>query len=125
MKHNRVNDNNINSLVVLFYTRVLSDKKLAPFFVEKLGDDLNNEKWKAHMQLLTKFWSTMILGSNTYNGAPFPPHAQMKDLDKEAFETWIVLFYECVEKLFIEEIAIKFKERGTIVAGNFVRRLNL
>jgi len=120
-----VSRENINKLVILFYTRVLSDEKLAPFFIEKLGSDLQGEKWQTHMDLLTNFWATLVTGSRDYNGAPFPPHAHMQGLDRSAFETWIVLFFESVDKIFTAEIALKFKERGSIIAGNFVRKLNL
>jgi len=125
MQTSEVSRDNINKLVVLFYTRVLSDEKLAPFFIDKLGSDLKNEKWQTHMELLTNFWSTLITGSRDYNGAPFPPHTQMQGLDRAAFETWIVLFFESVDKIFTEDIAFKFKERGSTIAGNFVRNLNL
>ncbi len=125
MQTNEMSKVNINKLVVLFYTRVLSDEKLAPFFIEKLGADLKGEKWQAHMELLTNFWTTLVTGSRDYNGAPFPPHAHIQGLDRTAFETWIVLFFESVDKVFTSDIASKFKERGAIIAGNFVRKLNL
>jgi len=125
MQTNELNRTNINKLVVLFYTRVLTDEKLAPLFIQILGDDLKSDTWKDHMELLTNFWSSLVMGSNEYNGFPFPPHTQIKDLDRAAFQRWIELFFEATQKVFTSEIAVKFQERGTIIAGNFVRKLNL
>ena len=33
--------------------------------------------------------------------------------------------FESVDKVFTSDISSKFKERGAIIAGNFVRKLNL
>lgn len=125
MQTNELNRKNINKLVVTFYTVVLENKKLAPFFIEHLGEDMNNEKWTTHMQLLTDFWSTLVMGVEDYKGFPFPPHAQMHGLDREAFETWIELFFKSVDSIFTEDIALKFKEKSSIIASNFMRNLGI
>ena len=124
MQTDILDKDSINKLVVTFYTRVLKNEKLAPFFIEHLGEDLNSHKWDGHMQLLTQFWTTVMTGSDDYNGFPFPPHAHM-GLDKEAFENWIEVFFETVDELFIEEIANRFKEKSSIIASNFMRNLGI
>lgn len=125
MQTNELNRKNINKLVVTFYTRVLQDEKLAPFFIEHLGEDMNSQRWEEHMQLLTDFWSTLVMGVDDYKGFPFPPHAQMQGLDREAFETWIKLFFESVDNIFTQEISMKFKEKSSIIASNFMRNLGI
>lgn len=125
MQTNILNRENINKLVITFYTAVLENEKLAPFFIEHLGIDMNNETWATHMQLLTDFWSTLVMGVDDYKGFPFPPHAQMSGLDRESFETWIKLFFESVDNVFTEEIASKFKEKSSIIASNFMRNLGI
>lgn len=125
MQTNQLDKKNINKLVITFYTRVLKDEKLAPFFIEHLGPDMNSQTWETHMDLLTDFWTTLVTGSGDYRGFPFPPHAQMSGLDREAFETWIKLFFESVDKIFTEDIAMKFKEKSSIIASNFMRNLGI
>jgi len=120
---NEITKENLNKLVVTFYTRVLKDEKLAPYFIEKLGDDLKSDIWQKHITLLTNFWYTISHGRGEYNGSPFAPHMQISGLDKEAFEAWLRLFFSSVDKIFVEDIANKFKERSSIIASNFMRNL--
>jgi hemoglobin len=116
---------NLNKLVVTFYTRVLKDEKIAPFFIEKLGSDMSSELWQKHITLLTNFWYTISHGRGEYNGSPFAPHMQISDLSRKAFEAWLELFFSSVDKIYVEEIANKFKERSSIIASNFMRNLGI
>ena len=125
MLENEITKENLNKLVVTFYTRVLKDETLAPFFIEKLGDDLKSDIWQKHITLLTNFWYTISHGRGEYNGSPFAPHLQIQGLHKEAFEAWLRLFFSSVDKIFIEDIANKFKERSSIIASNFMRNLGI
>lgn len=125
MLNTEITKENLNKLVVTFYTRVLKDEKIAPFFIEKLGSDMNSELWQKHITLLTNFWYTISHGRGEYNGSPFAPHMQISGLDKESFETWLRLFFSSVEKIYVEDIANKFKERSSIIASNFMRNLGI
>ncbi len=125
MKSNELTKENINKLVINFYTLVLKNEKLGPFFVQKLGEDMKSDIWQTHITLLTNFWFTMLTGRGDYNGRPFPPHTEIMGLDRKAFETWLELFFLSVDKIFEEHIANKFKERSSIIASNFMRNLGL
>ena len=125
MLNTEITKENLNKLVVTFYTRVLKDEKIAPFFIEKLGSDMSSELWQKHITLLTNFWYTISHGRGEYNGSPFAPHMQISGLDKESFEAWLRLFFSSVEKIYVEDIANKFKERSSIIASNFMRNLGI
>jgi hemoglobin len=125
MLSNEITKENINKLVITFYTKVLKNEKISPFFIEKLGPDMKSEIWQKHITLLTNFWYTISFGRGEYNGSPFAPHMEISGLDRESFETWIKLFFETLDKLYIEDIAIKFKERSSIIASNFMRNLGI
>ena len=125
MQSNEITKENINKLVVTFYTKVLKDEKISPFFIEKLGADMKSEIWQKHITLLTNFWFTISFGRGEYNGSPFAPHMQISGLDRESFERWLKLFFEALDKIYVEDIAIKFKERASIIAGNFMRNLSI
>lgn len=123
MQSNEITKENINKLVVTFYTKVLKDEKISPFFIEKLGSDMKSEIWQKHITLLTNFWFTISFGRGEYNGSPFAPHMQISGLDRESFERWLKLFFESLDKIYVEDIALKFKERASIIASNFMRNL--
>ncbi len=125
MQSNEITKENINKLVVTFYTKVLKDEKISPFFIEKLGADMKSEIWQKHITLLTNFWFTISFGRGEYNGSPFAPHMQISGLDRESFETWLKLFFEALDKIYVEDIALKFKERASIIASNFMRNLSI
>ena len=125
MQNNEITKENINQLVVTFYTKVLKNEKISPFFIEKLGPDMKSEIWQKHITLLTDFWYTISFGRGNYNGSPFAPHMQISGLDRESFETWLKLFFESLDKLYTEDIALKFKERASIIASNFMRNLSI
>jgi hemoglobin len=123
MQSNEITKENINKLVITFYTKVLKNEKISPFFIEKLGADMKSEVWQKHIILLTDFWYTISFGRGNYNGSPFAPHMQISGLDRESFEAWLKLFFESLDKLYTEDIALKFKERASIIASNFMRNL--
>lgn len=125
MQTSELNRKNINKLVVTFYTKVLKEEEISSFFIERLGPNLKTQEWKTHIQLLTDFWSTLIMGVSDYKGFPFPPHAQMQGLKQESFRAWITLFFESVDSIFTEEVASKFKEKSSIIASNFMRNLGI
>ncbi len=125
MQSNEITKENINKLVVTFYTKVLKDEKISPFFIGKLGADMKSEIWQKHITLLTNFWFTISFGRGEYNGSPFAPHMQISGLDRESFERWSKLFFEALDNIYVEDIALKFKERASIIASNFMRNLSI
>ncbi len=126
MLQKEVTKENLNRLVVSFYTKVLKDDLIGPIFISVLGDDLKSDKWKAHIELLTNFWASIALGDFTYNGNPFAPHVQFQDkLSIKAFEQWLKLFFETLNTIYEPEIAQQFLARSKNIAGNFIRNLNL
>ena len=120
-----VNREHITEMVIRFYTRVLADETVGPFFIAKLGDDLKNKYWKPHIDLLINFWSTMILQDESYFGNPLRPHFHIGELQTSVFKQWLKLFFETVDEVFIPKVGAEFKERSEIIAGNFMRNLGI
>jgi len=123
--HNTINEDNIELLVRSFYSEVIKDPLLAPFFIKVLGDDIHNEKWEEHLLLLTEFWKFVALGYDGYNGNPLEPHTHLNGLSREAFEQWLTLFHQTVDKCYTPSSGEYFKEKSSDIAGNFMRRLSL
>lgn len=125
MLDNKINETNINLLVKVFYSKVLKDEIISPFFIDKLGNKMDSEEWQKHIVIISDFWLTVSTGKGTYNGSPFAPHMQINGLKKESFERWLKLFFETLDEIFIEEIANSFKKRSSIIASNFIRNLGI
>ena len=125
MQENEVTRENLTKMVHLFYTKILKDEIVAPFFIEKLGDDMKNEKWVPHLELLVNFWASIALGDPSYRGNPFAPHLNIANLSADAFRRWLELFAETLDAVYVPEIADQFKERSRVMAGNFMRNLGL
>lgn len=120
-----INEENIEILVRSFYSQVLQDTLLAPFFIEKLGDNLQNEKWEEHLQLLTEFWKFVALGYEEYTGNPLQPHLHIQGLSREAFSQWLKLFHQTVDQTYVPSAGKYFKQKSTDIAENFIRKLSL
>ena len=125
MPVNEITKENIEIMVLKFYRRVLKDDIVGPFFIAKLGDDMTNEYWEPHLELLVNFWSSITLGDTSYRGNPFAPHMYLGELSREVFEQWLKLFFATLDEIYEPRIADLFKERSTIIAGNFMRNLGI
>ncbi|MBL0709090.1 MAG: group III truncated hemoglobin [Sulfurimonas sp.] len=125
MLNSEITKENLNKMVIIFYTKILKDEIVGPFFIEKLGDNLSNEKWVPHIELLTNFWASIALGDPTYKGRPFPPHADIANISRAAFTRWLELFSQTLDMVYVPQIAEQFKDRSSVIAGNFMRNLNI
>lgn len=124
-KAQEITKENIRTLVDIFYAKVLKDKTLSPFFVERLGNDLSSEAWQTHLLTLTDFWASLTLGDSSYKGQPVKPHMHMSGLEASTFSVWLKLFFEMVDALYAQEQADIFKARAQMIATNFMRMLGL
>ena len=124
MPYDTVDRGKIEQMVREFYTVVLKDDILSPFFIKALGDDLKNGKWHEHLNTLVNFWMLMMEGEKNYWGDPFPPHAFIGPLSRETFERWLELFHEVVYRLFVPEIAAKFYKKAEILSEQFIENLS-
>ena len=112
-KHDISTLDDIKLLVDTFYNKVADDPLLAPIFNKRLGGH-----WLPHLEKMYRFWQTVLLEEYTYNGAPFPPHAQLP-VDAEHFDTWLNLFSATVDDLFTGEKADEAKWRAGKMAQMF------
>lgn len=123
MPYDTVDRGKIEQMVREFYTVVLKDDILSPFFIKALGNDLKNGKWHEHLNTLVNFWMLMMEGEKNYWGDPFPPHAFLGPLSRETFERWLELFHEVIYRLFVPEIAAKFYKKAEVLSEQFIANL--
>lgn len=125
MLYETVDRENVDQMVREFYTLVIQDEMVGPYFTKKLGEHLNTGKWPEHISTLDNFWLLMMNGQSGYRGNPFPPHAFIGKLYRETFERWLKLFHETVYRLYIPEIAGKFYEKAQVLAEIFIDNLDI
>ena len=123
MQAEKITHENIRTLVMSFYAKIIDDDIVGPFFKAKLGEDINDEHWVTHLETIVGFWTSLAFGTPQYSGNLFLPHTQLGDLKRETFEQWLKLFAQTLDEVYVESIAAKFKERSQIIAGNFMRNL--
>ena len=116
---------NVKELVENFYPKVLKDPIISPFFIQKLGDNIESTQWKIHLKLVTEFWKFVALVFDEYKGNPLKPHLEMQGISREAFANWIKLFHETVDERFDETAGSYLKDKSAEIAENFMRKLNL
>ena len=125
MKANTITKESIDRLVRTFYPTILADSITAPFFIAKLGADINSQTWQEHLELLSNFWAMQALGDLSYRGSPLAPHFGLEGLNKEAFERWLELFEAAIDKVYEPSAGAFFKERSRMIARNFMVNLGI
>jgi len=122
---NTINTETIEKMVRTFYPMILKDDLVGPFFIDRLGDDITSNVWEEHLILLSNFWASVALGDTNYTGHPMAPHFEMKGISRKAFEQWLNLFGEAIDKVYTPERGEYFKTRSADIAENFMRNLRL
>ena len=116
MKRDIENRQDIQLLVDAFYTKVQADDLLGPVF--------KHVDWPHHLPIMYDFWSSMLLGDQTYRGNPLQKHLPLA-IQPKHFNQWLKLFHETVDEHFSGEKAEEVKSRSTSIAGIFQVRMGL
>lgn len=111
-------EKHIQIMVDAFYERVQEDELLGPVFNDKIDD------WSKHLPTMYRFWSSMLLGSATYQGRPFDKHINLP-IERAHFDRWVGLFCETVDDHFEGAKAEEAKNRARSIASIFQYKLNL
>jgi hemoglobin len=70
------------------------------------------------------FWSSMLLGDQTYRGNPLQKHLPLA-IDQSHFNRWLSLFKETVDENFEGDKAEEVKMRAKSIAGVFQVKMGL
>jgi hemoglobin len=108
-------------LVRAFYGRALTDPIIGFIFTDVAHLDLDE-----HVPTITSFWETILLGSQTYRGGAFAPHAQLHakvELREAHFKRWLQLWTATVDEHFEGPRAELAKAHAQRVARAFHARL--
>lgn len=106
----------IQLLVDEFYGKVQKDPLLGPVFA--------HVDWPHHLPTMYNFWSSMLLGDQSYRGNPLQKHIPLA-IEGDHFDQWLKLFHETVDANFSGEKAEEIKSRSLSIAGIFQMRLGI
>jgi hemoglobin len=109
----------IRRVVEHFYAQARRDPVIGPVF----NRIIPNEAWPHHLDLITDFWSSMLLGTGRYGGRPMPKHMAIPELSDSHFMRWLSLFRQTVEQICPPDIAQLFIERSERIGNSF--RMNI
>jgi hemoglobin len=104
----------ITQLVHRFYDDVRTDRLLGPTFDAVLCD-----RWAAHLPRMVEFWSTVMLGSRSFNGNVFARHMAVPGVTQDHFDRWLRLWALHTQALFDRDTA----RRLQAVASGIARQL--
>ena len=95
-----------------FYERAQKDPMLARIFEVSVPD------WEHHICKIHDFWSRALLGTQRYEGFPFPPHMRLP-VEPEHFERWLALFEGTARETLSPPLAEKAIEKAHHMATAF------
>jgi hemoglobin len=115
--HAGVTEEMIHQVVHGFYARIRQDPALGPIFNRVIADDA----WPAHLQKMCDFWSSVMLMSGRFHGAPMPAHLRIQGQNGDGFNArhfarWLHLFSETVAELCPPEAAALFEQKSQMIA---------
>ena len=116
MKHDILTRADIEVLVDRFYEKVQKDTLIGPVF--------RHVNWPHHLPIMYNFWSSMLLGDQSYRGNPFQKHLPLP-IEGKHFDRWLQLFRETVAENFLGEKADEVIMRAENIAGIFQMRMGL
>jgi hemoglobin len=109
----------IRAVVERFYDEARRDPVIGPVFNRVIAP----EAWPHHLDTITDFWSSMLLGTGRYTGRPMPKHLAIPELSDSHFQRWLALFRLTAEQLCPPAIAALFIERSERIGNSF--RMNI
>ena len=107
-----VTEEMIHAVVHGFYGRIRRDPALGPIFNRVIPA----EAWSTHLQKMCDFWSSVMLMSGRFHGAPMPAHMRIEGLNGHHFARWLHLFGETTAELCPPEAAALFVQKSQMIA---------
>ena len=104
MSHLPLNPTSIATLVHEFYDDIRKDAELSPVFNAAIGDN-----WTPHLDRMVDFWSTVMLGSRSFQGNVFGKHMLLNGVQPQHFVRWLQLFEAASTRLFAPVDAAEFQ----------------
>jgi hemoglobin len=112
--HPAITFGQIDLLVERFYERVWADDRLGPIFEARVG-----ERRPMHLEKMKRFWTTLLLKRNCYEGRPYPAHMKLSEVEEGDFSIWISHFETTTAEIFDPEAAAEINLIARRIARSF------
>jgi len=107
-----IDEQMIEAVVHGFYGRIRQDPALGPIFARVIAP----EAWPAHLRKMCDFWSSVMLMSGRFHGAPMPVHARIDGINANHFARWLQLFEQTTADLCPPGAAALFMQKARMIA---------
>ena len=104
----------VDHLVRKFYEKATVDPLIGHFFTTVVQLD-----WETHIPRIVNFWSSMLLGDQSYSGNPMDAHIhlnKLSPLQEQHFNRWIQLWTQTVQENFEGPKADEAIQRAATIA---------
>jgi len=103
----------IRLLVHTLYDGVRRDEILGPVFDQAVHGD-----WDGHVQRMTDFWSTVLLGAGRFQGNVCGEHMALAGMESGHVVRWLALFKQTVMLLFVDAAAEEILLSADRISGS-------
>jgi hemoglobin len=109
--HVGVTEAMIHDVVHTFYGKIRTDPALGHIFNRLIGDN-----WDTHLARMCDFWSSVLLMTGRFKGAPMIVHARIPEIRPTHFARWLHLFRQTVEQMCPPRAAALFVAKSEMIA---------
>jgi len=116
-------ESDIKVLIDSFYDKVITDPEIGMIF-----NDIAEVSWEKHLPVMYSFWSSILLGSNSYSGNPMIKHLELNKifpLNEKHFARWLLLWEETVNDNFSGTIADQAVNRAKNIASIMQSKISI
>lgn len=114
--------NDIRKLVENFYDKIRTDELLGDIFNSHIVD----AAWPEHIEKLTDFWETNLLGIAKFKGNPTQKHITVDSnlnhqIEQLHFGKWLQLWFQTIDEMYEGNLAFRAKNTARKMAtGQYI-----
>ncbi|WP_299017471.1 group III truncated hemoglobin [uncultured Polaribacter sp.] len=124
MKPEIANKKDILKIITNFYSLLLADKQMIPFF----EDIVKANHLTAHLAIISDFWHDILFNTNSYKNNTMQKHLDKNRFvafKKQHFVIWTSYLFETIDASFSGVVASQMKNRATSIATVMQLKMNL
>ncbi len=123
MKEDLRNREDVNKLVLRFYSKVCENEEIDYFFNNSIQD------WDAHLEKLTDFWESNLFFTGSFRGNPALAHIKVdkkhdNSISEYHFGIWLNLWFQTVDELFQGNMAERLKHNARKMSTHLFLRID-
>ncbi|HRD57556.1 MAG TPA: group III truncated hemoglobin [Ferruginibacter sp.] len=121
MKADISSKEDVQTIVHLFYDKVIADEVLGVFFTKVIAIN-----WNKHLPAMCAFWENVLFFTGEYEGNPLVAHRKLHAIHPTTtrhFERWIDIFDETIDEHFAGPNANKMKDHAKAIAAVMLQKI--